>query len=139
MTGNKKILVAEYFQSGTNGTGDPSLVLAMPTDAYLEEYLFFAPPNWSESWINVVYDKNTSIELDGNTNITAQNADGQIGVSDWRVRRVKLNNAGDGTHVMKLNGVGMPYGVSVYGYDANNCGGVCASYWYPGGLNLPTP
>jgi hypothetical protein len=98
----------------------------------LSEYLIFAPTGYGENWINVVFDANTVIELDGVTIIDANGAE-QLGVSPWRVKRVQLSNAGDGTHSLVVQDGGMPFGLSVYGYSQ------AISYWYPGGIDLPVP
>jgi hypothetical protein len=44
---------------------------------------------------------------------------------------VQLSDAGDGTHSLVVQGDGMPFGLSVYGYSS------AISYWYPGGIDLP--
>jgi hypothetical protein len=128
---NKPVLVAEYMTGAQfGGGGDPSMALAMPSTGFLTEYLIYAPTGYSENWINVVFDVGTVIELDGVTIIDANGAE-QLGVSPWRVRRVQLSDAGDGTHSLVVQGDGMPFGLSVYGYSS------AISYWYPGGIDLP--
>jgi hypothetical protein len=128
---NNPVLVAQYMTGiGFGGGGDPSMALAMPSSGFLTEYLIFAPTTYTENWINVVFDAGTVIELDGGTIIDANGAE-QLGVSPWRVQRVQLSNAGDGTHSLVVQDGGMPFGLTVYGYDFS------VSYWYPGGVDLP--
>lgn len=129
---NKRVLVAEYMTgSGFGGGGDPSMALAVPTESFLSEYLIVAPTSYTENWVNVVFDENTVIDLNGNTTIDV-NGSQQIGVSSWRIQRVQLSNSGDGTHRFTVQGDGMPFGLTVYGYSN------FISYWYPGGIDLPT-
>jgi hypothetical protein len=129
---SKKVLVAEYMTgSDAGGGGDPSMALAIPTERFLSSYLIVAPTSYTENWVNVVFDKDTVIDLNGNTTIDAEGAE-QIGVSSWRIKRVQLSNAGDGTHRFRVQDGGMPFGLTVYGYSS------FISYWYPGGIDLPT-
>jgi hypothetical protein len=129
---SKRVLVAEYMTGeGFGGGGDPSMALAVPTESFLSSYLIVAPTTYPENWVNVVFDENTVIDLDGSTIIDINGSE-QIGVSSWRIRRVQLSNAGDGTHRFTVQDGGMPFGLTVYGY------GDYVSYWYPGGVDLPT-
>jgi hypothetical protein len=129
---DKQVLVAEYMTGYSfGGGGDPSMSIAVPTDRYLTEYLIYAPTNYGENWVNLVFDKDTVIELDGVTMIDENGAE-QLGVSPWRVRRVQLSNNGDGSHRLVVVGDGLPFGLTVYGYGGS------VSYWYPGGIDLPT-
>jgi hypothetical protein len=131
LNASKPVLAAEYMTGvAFGGGGDPSMALSMPTTGFLTEYLVFAPTNFTENWVNVIFDKDTVIELDGGTTIDANGAQ-QVGVSSWRIARVKLSNAGDGTHSLVVKGDGMGFGLSIYGYAA------ARSYWYPGGVDLP--
>jgi hypothetical protein len=131
LNANKNVLVAEYMAGVQfGGGGDPSMALSMPTTGFLTEYLIYAPTNFTENWVNIVFDKDTTIELDGGTTIDANGAQ-QVGVSAWRIARVPLSNAGDGTHSLVVEGDGKGFGLSIYGY-AN-----AQSYWYPGGVDLP--
>lgn len=130
ISASEKVLVAEYMTGAAfGGGGDPSMALAMPTESFLTEYLIVAPTSYSENWANIVFHKDTVIDLDAGTLIDAAGAE-QIGVSDWRIRRVPLSNASDGTHLFVAQGNGMPFGLSIYGYAG------AISYWYPGGLQL---
>ena len=128
---SKKVMIAEYMTGlGFGGGGDPSMAVAIPTERFLDEYLIVAPTNYEENWVNIVFDKDTVIELNGNIIIDATGAE-QIGVSSWRVKRVPLSNMGDGTHHFVAQQGGLPFGLTVYGYSS------FISYWYPGGLDLP--
>lgn len=125
VTGDKKILVAQYMvgQSAGFGTSDPAMVMAVPTEQYRDNYLFHAATTWTENWVDLIAPDGASIQVDG----AAVGGWAPIGATGFSVAHVMLDNQGDGNHrVMGDQDVGITvYGVQSFG-----------SYWYPGGLDL---
>lgn len=125
ITGDKKILVAQYFigQNGGGGSGDPAMAIAVTTEQFRTGYLIHAPTNYDTSFANIVAPPNANITVDGAPvgGFTA------IGGTGFSVARIPLSNAGDGNHQFAGD---QKFGVMIYGY------GQYTSYWYPGGLDL---
>lgn len=122
---NEPVVVAEYMhgQSAGGNTGDPAFALGIAKDQYRQDYLFHAPTNYEDNFVNVVAPAGAEVTLDGMTIADWET----IGGSGFQVARVELDNSGDGNHRLEADrGVG----VTVYGY------GQYTSYWYPGGSNV---
>ncbi len=88
------------------------------------KYVFLAPNDYSESWMDVVMPADAQLWLDG-TMILPESptliADG------YQVARLGLMGNNDGAHTLIAS---KPVGLQVLGY------GEYTSYQYPGGLNL---
>ncbi len=125
LTADHKVLVMAYMegQDLVSNTGDPAMALAVPVDQYRSEYLFHAPTNYEENWVNVTAPTGAVVTLDG----TAISTFTAIGASGYSIAKVTLGAGTNGNHSISGN---MPFGISVYGY------GQFTSYWYPGGLDL---
>ncbi len=124
ITGDKKILVAQYMQGqGNDSSGDPAMTLAVATEQFRDSYLVHAPLSYESNYANVVAPTDAKITLDGQP----VNGFKPIGNTGFSVMRVTLSNNQDGNHSLAGD---MPFGVTVYGY------GQYTSYWYPGGLDL---
>jgi hypothetical protein len=125
VSSDKKILVAQFMvgQSAGFGTSDPAMVLAVPTDQYRDNYLFFAATNWVANFVDIIAPTGTSVEVDQQ----AVNSWSPIGNTGYSVGHVNLSNAGDGTHRVTAD---QKVGISVYGVQS------AGSYWFPGGLDL---
>lgn len=121
------VLIARYMlgQSSGASSGDPAMATAVNTAQFRTDYLFHAPTNYEENWVNITSPLSATdgVRLDG------QPVSGwtPIGGSSFAVTRQRLSNAGDGNHSVTSSS---PVGITVYGY------GQYTSYWYPGGLNL---
>jgi len=119
-----QFLVGQDFaglgSSGSFGSGDPSMSLAIPTEQFRMDYTLLAPETYDESWVNVTAPLAARVTIDGRTitNFTP------IGTTGAGVARVP---ASAGVH--RLEGTA-PFGVVVYGF------GRYTSYMYPGGLDL---
>jgi hypothetical protein len=101
--------------------GDPSLVLAIPTQQYRDAYTFTTPDTIARDFITVVRPAGATVALDATPmNVTWA----PIGSTGWEVGRMEIT---DGTHKLTAN---QPVGLSVYGFDWS------VSYGYPGGLDL---
>jgi hypothetical protein len=125
VTGDKNILVVQYMvgQSANFGTSDPAMLLAVPIAQYRDNYLFYAEPNWTANFVDIIAPTNTAVTVDGG----AVNNWSAIGATGYSVAHVQLSNNGNGRHEVDAND---KVGISVYG--VLNYG----SYWYPGGLDL---
>lgn len=125
ITANHKVLVAQYMEGQEAGgnTGDPAMTLAVPVDQYRDEYLFHAPVNYDQNYVNITALDGATVKLDGMP-VTGFTPIGQTGFGAIRVR---LDNTGDGNHTIKGSDA---FGITVYGY------GQYTSYGYPGGLDL---
>jgi hypothetical protein len=104
-------------------TGDPTMILAVPAEQFMESYVFLTPDAYLLDYINIIVPLNAqTVVLDGNQ--IAPNLFTPIGNSGYGVHRTKV---ADGSHTVwsdkKIN-------IVVYGYDDD------VSYGYPGGLGL---
>lgn len=103
-------------------TGDPAMILAVPTAQFRKEYVFLTPDSYREDFANVIAPLGAVVELDGRA-LDATVAT-PVGASGYVVYRADVT---DGVHVLTA---GEPLGLLVYGYDDD------VSYGYPGGLGL---
>lgn len=115
--------VGDPPKKGSSDLGDPAMALAVPVTQYRSEYLFHAPTNYTENYVNVVAPSGTVVDLDGVMLTDFE----PIGASGYDLLRVRLADLPGGNHSITGDG---PFGISVYGYAP------ATSYWYPGGLNL---
>ena len=118
------ILVAQYMvgQDATGSTmGDPTMILAIPTAQYMNQYTFTTPTTIAQDYVNIVRPMGATIVLDGTP---VGGPWFQIGTSTFEAARISI---GDGTHSITGD---KPFGITVYGYDEY------VSYGYPGGLDL---
>src|SRR5690606_9597019 len=67
VTGDKKILVAEYMvgQDAGYGTSDPAMIVAVPTEQFRSSYLFYAQPGWSANYVDIIAPAGASVQVDG--------------------------------------------------------------------------
>ena len=127
VSADKKVLVTQYMvgQNAGFGLSDPAMVQAVPSEQFRTDYLFYAAPNWSANYVDVIAPDGTTVTVDGA--MVPVGSWKAIGGTGWSYAHVQLSNAGDGTHTVQGDqqvGIGV-YGVQDYG-----------SYWYPGGLDL---
>ena len=122
---DKRILVAQYMkgQGAGGGTGDPALSLAVPVVQYRDNYLFHAPVNYDQNFVNIIASSDAEVTLDG-APVTGFIP---IGTTGFSTANVLLNEGNMGNHTITS---ASPFFINVYGY------GDYTSYWYPGGLNL---
>ena len=125
VTADHKILVAQFMigQEGGYGTSDPSMLLAVPSAQYRENYLVYAQPLWKANFVDIIAPDGASVTVDGG----AVGGFVQLGGTGFSLAHVKLVNTGNGNH--KLSG-DQAFGISVSGVMDYG------SYWYPGGLDL---
>jgi len=128
----KPVLVGQFMQSeyapnpalqpGDAGIGDPAFMLVVPLAQYRTEYVFLAPPDFEQSWINVMSLMGSEVLLDGS--VLPQSDCTPFGVGTHCSRTVEVN---PGVHALSS---AQAVGLSVYAYDS------FVSYGYPGGLDL---
>ena len=119
-----KISVAQFLvsqSSTTTGTGDPAMILSVPTARYRQDYVLLTPSGYRNDYISIIRKSGESVTLNGAA-VTATFA--PIGGGGWEVGHVEVQ-AG----IQNLEG-SAPFGVMAYGFDT------AVSYGYPGGLNL---
>ncbi|MGK4001018.1 IgGFc-binding protein [Sorangium sp. So ce1036] len=119
------MLSAELVDLGNDSDqkGDPSQSLSTAVEQYRTKYVFLAPSDYDESYVDIVLPLDASVTLD---DATLDLAPTPIG-SGFGVARVPLGPGNNGAHVLTASA---PVGIQVMGY------GSYTSYQYPGGLNL---
>jgi hypothetical protein len=128
VTGSSEFVVASFQLGGSlvdpnGGLGDPSQSLFASVEQYRVKYVFLAPNDYSQSWMDVVLPIGTQLWLDGN----AIEPNIQAIAGGYAVARIQLSALNGGRHTLES---AKPVGVQVMGY------GEFTSYQYPGGLNL---
>lgn len=130
ITSDKRILVVQYMvgQLGGFGDGDPSMLLAINSQQWRDDYLVYAPiMPWNNkvwnNYVDLISKEGVEVTLD---DVPAGNWK-KIANTGFVYTHVKLSNNGNGVHSIAANG---PVGVNVYGLSESG------SYWYPGGLDL---
>ncbi len=128
ISADKPILIGHYLMSvidttTQDGTGDPALALAVPTEQFRESYTFLVPSEYAQQYVSVVAGATTTVQLDTG-DVTSQLA--TFGSGSYRAARISLQ---PGQHQISCPG---GCGIEVYGYDA------AVSYLFAGGLDLKT-
>jgi hypothetical protein len=127
ISSNEPILVGHYLKSviegsilGADGTGDPGMALAVPTEQFRNAYTFLVPQEYQQQFISVVAADGDQVSLDG-TDVTDQLT--AFGGS-WAGGRLEVQ---PGPHTLLCTG---GCGLEVYGYSS------AVSYLFAGGLDL---
>jgi hypothetical protein len=108
----------------TGSEGDPAQSFPTPVEQYRSKYVFLAPDDYRENYVDIVAKPQTTIRLDGQA-VSAERA--PVGADAYSVYRVKLGAGQAGAHVLTAS---ERVGIQVVGY------GTATSYMYPGGLDL---
>jgi hypothetical protein len=114
-------MVAAFMVAYMSGSGDPSMVQAVPVDQFLDRYVILVPGTWVNDYLVLTRHTGSTINIDG---VPVSSAWVPAGTSPYEVTRASVS---DGVHVVDGD---QPFGVLVVGYDEYD------SYAYPGGLNL---
>ncbi|WP_437621716.1 IgGFc-binding protein [Sorangium sp. So ce1151] len=117
--------IVDRDNTGPDQKGDPSQSHATAVEQYRTKYVFLAPSDYDESYIDVIQPLDATIMLDGAA-VDVEPAPIGNG-SGFGVARVRLGPGNNGAHVLTAS---VPVGIQVIGY------GSYTSYQYPGGLNL---
>ena len=109
--------------SGKARTGDPSQTLVLPSEQFRSNYVFLAPDDYQNNFLDVTMEEGTELTLDGN--VVTESFETVAGTSG--VVRIKLDGGKDGAHTLSATA---PVGIQVFGF------GSFTSYAYPGGGDL---
>ncbi|HAN32874.1 MAG TPA: hypothetical protein DCQ06_14865 [Myxococcales bacterium] len=102
--------------------GDPAFIVTVNVQQYLTDYVFLVPNKYSQNYVNIIKQKNTTVTLD-NAPLAPQ-VFKDFGNAGWQVARLAISQ---GVHRLTSNN---PTGVTVYGWDNY------VSYGYPAGAGL---
>ncbi|MCA9618471.1 MAG: IgGFc-binding protein, partial [Myxococcales bacterium] len=123
---DKPIFVTQYMVGarydpfeGGGDLGDPSMIVTVPVEQYLRDYVVLVPSTWLFDFLVIVRQQGAEVSLDGAPVDTTW---APAGASGYEVTRVAVD---DGVHAIASP---VPLGVTVVGYDWAD------SYGYPGGL-----
>ncbi|MFO0551225.1 MAG: hypothetical protein U0271_22745 [Polyangiaceae bacterium] len=122
-SGTGPFLPVQYLegQSGGSGTGDPSMIIAIPAGQYVTSYVFGTGTGYTSHYAQIVRAAGASdIFVDGAL-ITGYT---QIGSYEFVNQPIS-----EGSHSIRS---ATPFGVSIFGYTS------ATSYAFPGGLRLAT-
>lgn len=138
--------LSQYMTGGDNfgGEGDPEWVNIVPTEQFLESYVFFTDPTYPETSLVVVRKKSPST---GQFSDVILGCAGAIGgwqpLGDFEYTRVDLvsgnfqgvNGCSNGRHEMTSEA---PFGVTVWGWGGYSQGfsSSYVSYAYPAGASV---
>ena len=137
VTGDHEFAVGGFMLSGIyqdpasdKPKGDPAQTLMAAVEQFRTKYIFLAPDDYDENWVDIVAPSDATVTLDNAT----VNDTGTAIANDFVVIRAKLGAGKDGAHTLTAT---KPVGIQVMGF------GAFTSYHYPGGLDLnqiaPTP
>ncbi|AUX38972.1 hypothetical protein SOCE26_003540 [Sorangium cellulosum] len=115
-------LIEPLVPSGSQ-KGDPSQTVVVAVEQYRHKYVFLAPLDYDESYVDIVQPPGATILLDGEE---VREPFRPIS-ADFGVVRAKLGPGNAGAHVLTATS---PVGLQVIGY------GSYTSYNYPGGIDL---
>jgi hypothetical protein len=126
--GTGPLQVAQYTvgqEATIEVTGDPSMILAIPSQRLRETYVLLTPLDYSENYITVYRPVGVVVSLDG-----ALIPGGEFqtfGTGGWERAWIAV---AEGVHALEGDAA---FGVTAYGWNS------AVSYGYPGGMNLVKP
>ncbi len=137
---------AQAFDPGNDGRGDAEFVNVIPTDEYLESYVFFADPTYSETNLVLVRAKGpkgfSDVTLDCAGPLTGWQPIDACGRYEYtrtdlvRFNFAKQGNCDNGRHEIKSES---PFGLTVWGWGSGATGSFSTqyvSYAYPAGAGV---
>jgi hypothetical protein len=133
VTGTQSFAVGTFMLGGSladpnaqppNQEGDPSESMFASVEQFRSNYIFLAPNDYEESYVDIVAAPGTSLTLDGAPVTASAQA---VGTGAYGIIRVALGQGQNGAHSLTAS---EPIGIQVIGY------GAYTSYQYPGGLDL---
>jgi hypothetical protein len=104
--------------------GDPAQSFPIAVEQYRTKYVFLAPDDYRENYVDIVAKPGATLTLDSQA-VTARPQ--AVGTGAYAVYRLKLATGQAGAHVLTAS---QRVGIQVVGY------GTATSYMYPGGLDL---
>jgi hypothetical protein len=108
----------------TGSEGDPAQSFPTAVEQYRTKYVFLAPDDYSQNYVDIVATPSTRISLDGQAVTAVPHA---VGSGVYAIYRQKLGSGQAGAHTLSASD---RVGIQVVGY------GTATSYMYPGGLDL---
>jgi hypothetical protein len=111
-----------WVVDSTGAEGDPAESFPTAVEQYRTKYVFLAPDDYSENFVEIVARPGVTLKLDGQ-GVTAP----PEAVGGYAVYRQKLGTGQAGAHTLIASD---RVGIQVEGY------GTATSYRYPGGLDL---
>lgn len=143
--GDHPFYVASYMTGGSNfnGEGDPEWVNVVPVAQYLDNYVFFTDPTYSETNLVVTRRPGPDGTFSDVTLDCAGTLTGWTPVGDYEYTRVDLvtgnfqnvGNCSNGRHQMSSD---RPFGLTVWGWgsEASSFFTAYVSYAYPAGASV---
>jgi len=129
VTANAPVSVIQYMTGAAycgdddpTATGDPAMLVVIPEEQFIDDYIFLTPANYVQDYITVVATTGTTVILDGEEVEDSLWVDFPSG--DAMRARVPVNA---GVHHLTAD---KNVGVVAYGFDR------AVSYAYPGGAAL---
>jgi len=110
------------YTGALNGIGDPAMLVVVPSEQFVDEFIFLTPEGYLEDWITIVAGNQADVTLDDDP--IDDSAWHEFPSGDRRWARVEVE---PGVHHLHSD---QPMGLTVYGYDDD------VSYAYPGGAQL---
>jgi hypothetical protein len=120
-----KVLVGQILvsqQQTSEVTGDPALILSVPTERFRSDYILLTPTGYSSDYVVITREAGEIIRLNGQP--VPEAAFSPIGSGIYEAAEVLVTAGVQSLEATK------PFGIAAYGF--NNA----VSYGYPGGLNL---
>ncbi|MEM9695496.1 MAG: IgGFc-binding protein [Myxococcota bacterium] len=117
------MLGASIVDPGTGEKGDPSQSFATAVEQYRTDYIFLAPTDYDENYVQITGPADAVLTLDGQP-VTVAGTPVASAFSTWRVL---LGSGNNGAHRLTSD---QPVGIQVAGY------GQFTTYLYPGGSDL---
>jgi hypothetical protein len=108
----------------TGSEGDPAQSFPTAVEQYRSKYVFLAPDDYSQNYVDIVAKPGIDMALDGQAVTAVPEA---VGTGGYAVYRQKLGPGQAGAHTLSASD---RIGIQVVGY------GTATSYMYPGGLDL---
>jgi hypothetical protein len=112
----------DFEEPGDAGTGDPSMILAVPVEQFRNDFVFLCPDKYAYDYVSIIAPVAADVSFDNDVIPVDWEPVGDG--AEWQIARFPV---GDGVHFIQAD---VPVAVIVYGYDE------FVSYGYPGGLNL---
>ncbi len=110
--------------AGESLPGDPAQSFVVAVEQYRDRYVFLAPDDYEDSFVDVIAPKGATVALDGDDRTSALR---DIPGTDFRGASLRLEAREGGVHTLTSSA---PVSVQVLGYATTT------GYAYPGGLNL---
>ena len=125
LTASGPVAMVQYMTGSTWGeadVGDPAMVVLVPEEQYLTEYMFLTPSGYQADYANIIARPGTEVTIDERT--VEASLWSEVASGEFSIARARLE---PGIHHLVAN---QEVGLVVYGYDQE------VSYAYPGGANL---